>query len=78
MMVFYTLVGQTPTLENMVDHSLAPPWRVRGPRRRRQILVGSDLEMRLKDKGKKTVIVTGTSAQGAVVGTSNGAVQRGL
>ena len=25
----------------------------------------------------KTVIVTGTSAQGAVVGTSNGAVQRG-
>jgi nicotinamidase-related amidase len=33
--------------------------------------------MRLKDKGIKTVIVTGTSAQGAVVGTSNGAVQRG-
>ena len=39
--------------------------------------IGSDLEQRLKDKGIKTVIVTGTSAQGAVVGTSNGAVQRG-
>ena len=24
MMVFYTLVGQTPTLENMVDQGLAP------------------------------------------------------
>ena len=33
--------------------------------------------MRFKDKGIKTVIVTGTPAQGAVVGTSNGAVQRG-
>jgi nicotinamidase-related amidase len=39
--------------------------------------IGSDLEMRLRDKGIKTVIVSGTSAQGAVVGTSNGAVQRG-
>jgi nicotinamidase-related amidase len=39
--------------------------------------IGSDLEQRLKDKGIKTVIVTGTSAQRAVVGTSNGAVQRG-
>ncbi len=39
--------------------------------------IGSDLDQRLKDKGIKTVIVTGTSAQGAVVGTSNGAAQRG-
>ena len=39
--------------------------------------IGSDLEQRLKDRGVKTAIVTGTSAQGAVAGTSNGAVQRG-
>ena len=77
MMVFCTLVGQTPTLENMVDQSLAPrpgEFVVRGGADK---FIGSDLEMRLKDKGIKTVIVTGTSAQGAVVGTSNGAVQRG-
>jgi nicotinamidase-related amidase len=77
MMVFYTLVGQSPTLANMVDQSLAPrdgEFVVRGGADK---FIGSDLEMRLKDKGIKTVIVTGTSAQGAVVGTSNGAVQRG-
>jgi hypothetical protein len=63
MMVFYTLVGQTPTLENMVDQSLAPrpgEFVVRGGADK---FIGSDLEMRLKDKGIKTVIVTGTSAQ---------------
>lgn len=38
----------------------------------------SDIEQRLKAKGITTVIVMGTSAQGAVVGTSNGAVQRGF
>ena len=77
MMVFYTLVGGTPTPEGMVDQSLAPrngEWVVRGGADK---FIGSDLEQRLKDKGIKTVIVTGTSAQGAVVGTSNGAVQRG-
>jgi len=78
MMVFYTLVGGTPTPEGMVDQSLAPragEWVVRGGADK---FIGSDLEQRLKDKGIKTVIVTGTSAQGAVVGTSNGAVQRGF
>ena len=78
MMVFYTLVGQTPTVENMVDASLAPragEFVVRGGADK---FIGSDLEARLKEKGIKTVIVTGTSAQGAVVGTSNGAAQRGF
>src|SRR5712672_940375 len=77
MMVFYTLVGGTPTPEGMIDQSMAPragEWVVRGGADK---FIGSDLEQRLKDKGIKTVIVTGTSAQGAVVGTSNGAVQRG-
>lgn len=77
MMVFYTMVGATPKPEGMVDQTLAPrdgEWVVRGGADK---FIGSDLEQRLKDKGIKTVIVTGTSAQGAVVGTSNGAVQRG-
>jgi nicotinamidase-related amidase len=77
MMVFYTLVGSTPTPDGMVDPGMAPragEWVVRGGADK---FIGSDLEQRLKDKGIKTVIVTGTSAQGAVVGTSNGSVQRG-
>ena len=32
----------------------------------------------MKEKGIKTVIVTGTSAQGAVSGTAQGATERGL
>jgi len=39
--------------------------------------VSSNLDAGLKEKGIKTVIVTGTSAQGAVAGTTNGAAQRG-
>jgi nicotinamidase-related amidase len=78
MMVFYTLVGQTPTVENMVDANLAPRPGEFVARGGADKFIGSDLETRLKEKGIKTVIVTGTSAQGAVVGTSNGAVQRGF
>jgi nicotinamidase-related amidase len=78
MMVFYTLVGNDAKPEGMVDAGLAPrtgEWVVRGGADK---FIGSDLEQRLKDKGIKTVIVTGSSAQGAVVGTSNGSVQRGF
>jgi nicotinamidase-related amidase len=78
MMVLYTLTGPTPTVEAMVDPGLAPragEWVVRGGADK---FIGSDLEQRLKDKGIRTVIVAGTSAQGAVVGTSNGSVQRGF
>ena len=77
MMVFYTLVGATPTPANMVDQGLAPRPGEYVTRGGADKFIGSDLEQRLKDKGIKTVIVTGTSAQGAVVGTSNGAAQRG-
>ena len=77
MVVLYTLVGQAPTLENMVDPGLAPRPGEFFPRGGADKFIGSDLDTRLKDKGIRTVIVTGTSAQGAVVGTSNGAVQRG-
>ena len=61
----------------MVDPGLAPKPGEFVQRGGADKFIGSDLEQRLKDKGIKTVIVTGTSAQGAVVGTSNGAVQRG-
>jgi nicotinamidase-related amidase len=77
-MVFYTLVGSAnPTPADMVDPAIAPrdgEWVVqRGPDK----FLGSGLEHRLKDRGIKTVIVTGTSAQGAVVGTGSGSAQRG-
>jgi nicotinamidase-related amidase len=77
MVVLYTLVGQAPTVEKMVDQGLAPRPGEFFPRGGADKFIGSDLDTRLKDKGIRTVIVTGTSAQGAVVGTSNGAVQRG-
>jgi len=78
MMVFYTLVGSAnPTPADIVDPALTPrdgEWvRQGGPDK----FLGSDLEQRLKDHGIKTVIVTGTSAQGAVVGTGSGSAQRG-
>jgi nicotinamidase-related amidase len=79
MMVFYTLVGQDPTPAGMIDQSLAPragEFRVQGSGGADKF-IGSNLDQGLKDRGIKTVIVTGTSAQGAVVGTTNGAAQRG-
>ena len=80
MMVFYTLVGRDPTPTGMVDQSLAPrstEFRVQGSNGADKF-ISSNLEQGLKEHGIKTVIVTGTSAQGAVVGTTNGAAQRGF
>jgi nicotinamidase-related amidase len=75
-MVFYTFAGSGNPSE-IADPGLAPKdgeWVAqRGPDK----FLGSDLEKRLKDKGIKTVIVTGASAQGVVVGTGSGAAQRG-
>jgi nicotinamidase-related amidase len=79
MMLFYTLVGQDPTPAGMVDQSLAPrasEFLIKGSGGADKF-INSNLDQGLKDKGVKTVIVTGTSAQGAVGGTSNGAAQRG-
>jgi nicotinamidase-related amidase len=78
MMVVYTLVGETPKPEGMADGIMKPrdgEWIERGGGDK---FINSELEQRLKAKGITTVIVMGTSAQGAVVGTSNGAVQRGF
>jgi len=77
-LIFYTLVGSgSPGPADVIDSTIAPregEWVFqRGPDK----FLGSDLEKRLKDRGIKTVIVTGTSAQGAVVGTGSGSAQRG-
>jgi nicotinamidase-related amidase len=77
MMVFYTLVGNPKaTPADMVDPAIAAhdgEWVYQpGPDK----FLGSDLEKRLKDHGIQTVIITGTSAQGAVVGTGSGSAQR--
>ena len=79
MMVFYTLVGQDPTPAGMVDQSLVPrasEFLIKGSGGADKF-INSNLDQGLKDKGIKAVIITGTSAQGAVGGTSNGAAQRG-
>jgi len=78
MLVIYTLVGETPKPEGMADGITKPrdgEWIERGGADK---FINSDIEQRLKAKGITTVIVMGTSAQGAVVGTTNGAVQRGF
>src|SRR5882757_7942884 len=76
-MVFYTLVGGgSPTAADVVA-GMTPKegeWVVqRGPDK----FLGSPLEQRLKDRGIKAVIVTGTSAQGVGIGVGSGAAQRG-
>jgi nicotinamidase-related amidase len=76
-MVFYTLVGGgNPTAADVVA-GMTPKdgeWVVqRGPDK----FLGSPLEQRLKERGIRSVIVTGTSAQGVGIGTGSGAAQRG-
>jgi nicotinamidase-related amidase len=78
MLVVHNLTGAGRT-EDLVDQSLAPrsgEFMVKGSNGADKF-VSSNLDQGLKDKGIKTVIVTGTSAQGAVAGTTNGAAQRG-
>ena len=80
MMISYNLPGQTPKPEDMVDQSLAPragEHLIRNGRGANKFY-NSDLEQALKAKGITTVIITGTSAQGAVAGTTQGAAERGL
>ena len=77
-MVAYNLTG-AGKVEDMVDQSLAPradDFMINGSGGADKF-VNSNLDQGLKDRGIKTVIVTGTSAQGAVCGTTNGAAQRG-
>jgi nicotinamidase-related amidase len=79
MMVAYNLTGRDPKPADMVDQSIVP--------RAGEFLIvngrgankwyDSNLDAGLKGKGIKTVIITGTSAQGAVAGSTQGATERG-
>jgi nicotinamidase-related amidase len=79
MMIVYNLTG-SGKVEDMADPGIAPKPgdfmidRGRGGDK----FINSNLEQGLKDKGIKTVIITGTSAQGAVATTANGATGRGF
>jgi nicotinamidase-related amidase len=78
MMVVHNLTG-AGNIADLVDQSLAPradESRIKGAGGSDKF-VNSNLDQMLKEKGIKTVIVTGTSAQGAVATTTNGAAQRG-
>jgi nicotinamidase-related amidase len=78
LMVAFNLTG-AGKVEDMVDPGLAPragEFMVKGSGGADKF-VNSNLDAGLKEKGITTVIVTGTSAQGAVAGTTNGAAQRG-
>jgi nicotinamidase-related amidase len=80
MVIIYTLVGQDPTPAGMVDQSLVPhanDFIVKGSAGAGDKFINSNLDEGLKEKGIRTVILTGTSAQVAVGGTANGAAQRG-
>src|SRR6202045_3685776 len=79
MVVWYSLVGVDgkATPDDIMDPAIKPRagewYRQPGPDK----FLGSTLEPTLKQAGTKTVIVCGNSFQGATVGTSQEAVQRG-
>ena len=79
MMVVYNLTGRDPKPADMVDQSLVPRagefMIVNG--RGANKWYDSNLDPGLKAKGIRTVIITGTSAQGAVAGSTQGATERG-
>ena len=73
------LVAYTLPSGKIADASLAPhegevvEQKPGGPDK----FLGSDLDQRLKGRGIKTVIITGTSAQGVGIGTGSASAQRG-
>jgi nicotinamidase-related amidase len=78
MMIVYNLTGAGKP-EDMVDPSLMPKpgdFMIKNGRGGDKF-INSNLDDGLKQRGIKTVIITGTSAQGAVATTSNGATGRG-
>jgi nicotinamidase-related amidase len=79
MMIVYNLTGASKP-EDMVEASVMPKggdFLIKNGRGGDKF-INSNLETGLKERGIKTVIITGTSAQGAVATTSNGATGRGL
>ena len=78
MMIVYNLTGASKP-EDIVDAGIMPKpgdFMIKNGRGGDKF-IRSNLDAGLKEKGVKTVIITGTSAQGAVATTSNGATGRG-
>jgi nicotinamidase-related amidase len=78
MMIVYNLTGAGKP-EDMVDTGVMPrpnDFMIKNGRGGDKF-INSNLDPGLKEKGIKTVIITGTSAQGAVATTTNGATGRG-
>jgi nicotinamidase-related amidase len=75
-MVVYSIIANTTTADVIKD--VAPradePWVRSGPDK----FLNTDLEKILNDKGIKTVIVTGTASNAAVLFTGAGAALRGM
>jgi nicotinamidase-related amidase len=80
MIVWYSLVGSDgkATPDDVMDSGIKPQpgewYRQGGPDK----FIGSTLEPILKQAGIKTMIICGNSFQGATVGSSQEAVQRGF
>jgi nicotinamidase-related amidase len=79
MMIVYNLTGASKP-EDMVDKSVMPnpgDFLIKNGKGGDKF-IRSNLDAGLKEKGIRTVIITGTSAQGAVAGTTQGATERGF
>jgi len=74
--VIYSIIANSTTADVMPDVAPLPdePWVQSGPDK----FLNTDLAKILKDKGVQTVIVTGTSSNGAVLFTGAGAAFRGM
>ncbi len=76
MLVVYTGIPKVPMSE--VDAEVAPTGNEPYVQSFLDKFLNTDLEKILKDKGIKTVIAVGVSAQGAIITTSSEAAQRGF
>ena len=76
MPVIYSIIANTTTADILPELAIAPnePWVQSGPNK----FYNTNLEKLLADRGIKTVIVTGTSANGAVLYTGSVAAFMGL
>ena len=74
--VIYSVAGKYEASEIIKD--LAPAANDPRVKSKSDKFLNTDLEKSLKDKGIQTVIVTGNSANGAVLYTGTGAALRGL
>ena len=76
MPVIYSIIANTTTADILPDLAIGPsePWVQSGPNK----FLNTNLDKLLADRGIKTVIVTGTSANGAVLYTGSQAAFMGM